>query len=95
MGRKNERNEGRKCLTFNTVACSLGVDYMKITFQGLVAGEKFLRERNEDFDDGTPDGTHWRLIRGLLSEVFRASGIALKMPGKCPNVPASNSSAEH
>ena len=25
MERKNERNEGRKCLTFNTVACSLSI----------------------------------------------------------------------
>ena len=66
-----------------------------ITFDGLLAGEKFLRERNEDFNNGTPDGTHWRLIRGLLSEVFRASGITLEMPDRRPDMPEMSSSVTH
>lgn len=66
-----------------------------ITFDGLVAGEKFLRQHNQEFDDGTPDGTHWLFIRQLLSEVFRASGTALEMPDKRPDTPLMISSAAH
>ncbi len=65
-----------------------------ITFDGLVAGERLLRDRMW-IDDGTPDGAHWRLIRDLLSEVFRASGIDLEMPDKCPDMPVTISSEEH
>ena len=66
-----------------------------ITFDGLVAGEKFLRRNNEEFDDGTPDGTHWRFIRDLLSEVLRASDIALEMPDKPPDRPLTIALTEH
>ena len=31
---------------------------MKVTHDGLIAGERFLRERCEEFNDGTRDGTH-------------------------------------
>lgn len=61
-----------------------------ITFDGLVAGETFLRSRIEEFDDGTPDGFHWHFIRELLMEVFRASYITLEMPDRCPDKPVSN-----
>lgn len=63
-----------------------------ITLDGFVAGERLLRDRML-IDDGTPDGSHWSLIRDLLSEVFRASGTVLEMPDKCPDMPESTSSA--
>jgi len=63
-----------------------------ITFDGLVAGERFLRSQIEEFDDGTPDGFHETFIRELLTEVFRASGITLEIPDKHPDTPESNSS---
>lgn len=65
-----------------------------ITFDGLVAGENFLRNRIEELDDGTPYGTHWRLIRDLLSEVARVSGITLEMPDRCPDTLGTNASTE-
>jgi hypothetical protein len=65
-----------------------------ITFDSLVAGERLLRDRIV-IDDGTSDGARWRLIRDLLSEVFRASGIVLEMPDRCPYMPASIASTEH
>ncbi len=65
-----------------------------ISFDGLVAGERVLRAHCEEFDDGTPDGTHW-LIRELLTEVLRASGIALETLDRCPDTPASIASASY
>lgn len=61
----------------------------------LVAGARVSRAHCEEFDDGTPDGTHRRLIRELLTEVFRASGIALEMLDRCPDTPASIASASY
>ena len=65
---------------------------MKITSSGIMAGERFLREHCENYEDGTAIGTHSRFIQDLLMEVFRASGIALKMQCDMPNEPQSSSS---
>ena len=65
---------------------------MKITSSGITAGERFLREHCENYEDGTAIGTHSRFIQDLLMEVFRASGIALKMQCDMPNEPQSSSS---
>lgn len=66
-----------------------------ITFDGFVAGERVRRDRML-IGDGTPDGvSHWRLIRALLSKVFRASGITQQMPDKCPDTPVTTASEEH
>ena len=64
---------------------------MKVTQDGLIAGERCLRERCEEFNDGTRDGTHWIFIRDLLSEALRASDIALEMPSMPPDAPALSS----
>lgn len=53
---------------------------MKITHDGLVAGERFLRVHGSGFDEGTPDEAYWRLIRCLWVEVFRASDAILELP---------------
>ena len=64
---------------------------MKVTHDGLIAGERFLRERCAEFNDGTVDGTHWLFIRDLLSAALRASDIALEMPSMPPDAPAWSS----
>lgn len=68
---------------------------MKIIFDGLLAGERFLRIHGLELDEGTPDEEHWFIIQGLLTEVLRASGIALEMPDTLPNVPPSIASSGH
>ena len=65
---------------------------MEITLDGIMAGECFLREHSENFDDGTSPGTHANFIKDLLTEVFHASGIALEMLCDTPSAPLSNSS---
>ena len=49
---------------------------MTITYSGLIAGERFLREHCDGFDDGTGDGFHIEFVKNLLMEVFRASDVA-------------------
>jgi len=50
-----------------------------ITYDGLVAGERYLREHCEEYDDGTFDGFHNRIVKGLISEICRVSGLTLEM----------------
>lgn len=56
------------------------MDRIAIPINGLLAGERYLRRRCEEFDDGTWDGFHMPFIADLLSEVFRESHIAFEMP---------------
>lgn len=59
---------------------------MKITYDGLIAGVRFLSVHCEGFCDGTGDDFQTWFIRDLLSEVFRASGITPEMPDQPPGV---------
>lgn len=51
-----------------------------ITEAGLLAGERYLQEYSEEFDNGTGEGMHAEFISALLSAVFHASQIAFEMP---------------
>jgi hypothetical protein len=53
----------------------MGKETIHITIHGLLAGEQYLREHSEEFDDGTKDGFHSYFIHTLVSEVLRASCI--------------------
>ena len=48
---------------------------IEITIDGLLAGERYLREHSEEFQDGTKDGFHADFIRALVLEVLQASRI--------------------
>lgn len=54
---------------------STRIESVHITNNGLLAGERYLREHSEEFDDGTREGSHSRFIRSLVLEVLRASCI--------------------
>jgi hypothetical protein len=58
----------------------MGKETIHITIHGLLAGEQYLREHSEEFDDGTKDGFHSYFIHTLVSEVLRASCIDFEMP---------------
>ncbi len=51
-----------------------------ITNEGLLAGERYLRERLDGYGSGTPPGFHRRFIAGLLSEVLNASHVIFRLP---------------
>ncbi len=53
---------------------------VKITSSGLIAGDKYLREHSEEFDNGTAHGERADFIAGLLSEIFHASHVAFELP---------------
>lgn len=53
---------------------------MKITYDGLLAGVRFLNDHCPGFDYGTGDDFRTPFIHDLLAEIFRASGIELDMP---------------
>lgn len=55
-----------------------------ITPKGLLAGERYIREHCEEFDDGTRDGSHSYFLRHLVSEVLRASCVDFEMPPSLP-----------
>ena len=55
-----------------------------VTFEGLLAGERYLRERTDEFDDGTSEGAHVRFVLALVSSVFDACRIAIEMPSAQP-----------
>lgn len=68
---------------------------MKIIVGNLVADVRFLQVHCERFDDGTGDDFHTSFIRDLLTEIFRASSIALEMPDEHPSAPESIALANH
>ena len=68
---------------------------MKITYDGLVAGERFLRDHCDGFDDGTGNGFHVDFIKDLLKEVFRASGIDYEILVVKPEKPPLNALEGH
>ena len=68
---------------------------MKITYEGLVSGVRFLQEHCEGFDDGTGDDFHTPFIRDLLMEICHASGITLDMPAEQLYGPETNVSQDH
>lgn len=49
--------------------------------------DECLREHCEEYDDGTPLGTHDRLIKNILEAALRASGIVVQMPDVPPSMP--------
>lgn len=51
-----------------------------ITTDGLLAGERCLREHGYDFQDGTSIGFHIEFVKLLVSEILCASGLAVEMP---------------
>lgn len=53
---------------------------IRITTDGLLAGERFLRERCDEFQDGTRLGFHSNFVKLLISEILCASGLGLEMP---------------
>lgn len=55
-----------------------------ITIDGLLAGERYLRDHPYNFYDGTPDGTHADFVKALVVEVLCASGITVQMPESLP-----------
>lgn len=48
-----------------------------VTEGEILAGEKYLRENCDEFDDGTPQGTHKNFIVNLLTEIFGHSDIKI------------------
>lgn len=57
---------------------------------GLLAGERYLREHVEEFDDGTQPGFHADFIEDLVSVVLNASRTGLLMPYEMQNKPPQN-----
>ncbi len=51
----------------------------EITNEGLLAAEKYLRERLEEYDSRTALGSHRRFIAGLLAEALRASHVSFRI----------------
>ena len=66
-----------------------------INMDGLLAGERYLREHSEEFDDGTVEGTHVRFIASILSQVFHASHIAFQMPDVPPYTSGQTDAVGH
>ena len=56
--------------------------YLVVTEDGLLAGERYLVDHCEQFDNGLPEGDFFRkkFIQSLLMEIFHASGITLRLP---------------
>lgn len=52
---------------------------MKVTYDGLLAGVRYLNEHCPGFDYGTGDDFRTPFIHDLLAEIFHASGIGLDM----------------
>lgn len=52
---------------------------MKITYDGLLAGVRYLNDHCPGFDYGTGDDFRTPFIHDLLAEIFRASGIGIDM----------------
>jgi len=50
---------------------------MKITYDGLLAGVRYLNEHCDGFDIGTGDDYRTPFIHELLTDIFRASGIEI------------------
>ncbi|MDP2829140.1 MAG: hypothetical protein Q8O37_11110 [Sulfuricellaceae bacterium] len=51
---------------------------MNITYDGLLAGVRFLNVHCPAFDYGTGDDFRTPFIHDLLTEIFRASGISVE-----------------
>lgn len=64
-----------------------------ISREGILAGERYLREHSEEFDNGTSDGAHAEFISELLSAVFDASQITAEMPAMPLRKHSANGSA--
>lgn len=50
-----------------------------ITTDGLLAGERYLRDHPYYFDDGTSDGFHADFVKALVSQVLDASCIKIEV----------------
>ena len=55
-----------------------------ITRDGLLAGERYLRDHPYDFDDGTHPGFHSGFVKSLVSEVLDASRIKFEVSDDRP-----------
>ena len=64
---------------------------MKISCEDFIAGERYLHDRCEEFDNGTRGEAQSQFIPDLLREVFPVSRIVLEMPPRPPSEPESNS----
>lgn len=53
-----------------------------LTQEGLIAGERYLREHCDEYDDGTGEGFHIRFIQKLVEQVFHASDIDIHIDEK-------------
>ncbi len=53
---------------------------MMVTYDGLLAGVRYLNVHCPGFDYGTGDDFRTPFIHDLLAEIFRASGIEIDMP---------------
>lgn len=65
-----------------------------IAEEGLLAAERHLREHCEEYENGTPLGSHSNFIRNLLSLALRASGIEPQMPPLLPYQPSEIAGAD-
>jgi hypothetical protein len=59
-----------------------GKEAIHITRNGLLAGELYLREHCEEYNDGTKEGFHSEFIHSLVLQVLHASHIAIEMPSE-------------
>ena len=74
---------GKNPSSEDLAACLVGrARPCKITSEGLLAAENYLREHLEEYDSGTPLGSHRRFIASLLSEALRASHVNFRMPSE-------------
>ena len=65
---------------------------VQITSEGLLAGERYLREHIEEYNDGTREGFHVDFIEDVVSQALRASRVEFLMPCEPQKEPLRNSS---